>query len=306
MRVTCAAGKGVQLRGTVKLPALFVNADAGARRNRARHFGALGTELGCLVASAGFSSWLMPRSDLIRGSALVVPGLLFGAFAARVVREAANYESRWFGCRAIAESTRGLSWRYMMCSDPFRAADPASLAADQRFALELQAMSERLSHALEAVPILELGASEITEAMREVRALDVRERAALYHRERVLQQQTWYERGAALYRSARAAWAWLSLFGDLGAASLAILAVRSGGASWGAATLLAAIAASAIAWSQAHRHSQTSQSYRLVAQALAFMAARRASVVDDATLESYVSEVESLISREHSVWLARQ
>jgi hypothetical protein len=304
MSAACANKKVVRSCGSMNFPALFANADAGARRNRARHFGALGVELGCLVASTGLSNWLVPGSDLTHGAALIVPGLLFAAFAARVVREAATYESKWFGCRAIAESTRSLSWRYMMRSSPFER--PDSAANDERFALELSGVSERLPHALEAVPILRLGASEITETMREVRALDVSRRAHLYHRERVLQQQTWYERGAARYKSARAVWTWLSLLSDVGAAALAILAVRSNSTSWGAAIVLAAVAASAIAWSQAHRHSQTSQSYRLVAQALAFMAARQASVVDERTSDTYVSEVEGLISREHNVWLARQ
>jgi hypothetical protein len=69
---------------------------------------------------------------------------------------------------------------------------------------------------------------------------------------------------------------------------------------------VAAIGAASIAWFQTKRFSDLGTSYAIAATDLQLIKDSHASINDEVELAQLVSEVETAVSREHSMWLARR
>jgi Flp pilus assembly protein TadB len=121
------------------------------------------------------------------GAVTVAAMLASGAVMTFWLRKS-RYERRWYSSRAVAESVKTLSWRYMMRAAPFEGGSPEADA-------EAATLFEKFDHDIadqEAAPAPE--PHEITAKMREVRHRAAAERADMYMKERIEDQRTWYAR----------------------------------------------------------------------------------------------------------------
>src|SRR5690606_30038166 len=133
--------------------------------------------LALLVISAalGGLAELVPDSAKLPGIVLAALTMLC-AMAANFINWRRHDDDDWFQGRAVAESVKTLTWRYMMRAEPFT----AESESDREFSRRLNAIlgeSRQLRQDLAAMPP---EARQITGRMREVRRLGARKRLDVY------------------------------------------------------------------------------------------------------------------------------
>jgi hypothetical protein len=283
------------------LPALFQAADRASVRAQSSHFNVLKWEMYLLIIGALLGSLGGTRLGdwSLYGSVLT---LFLGLCIALISRQR-RYEQQWFNCRAIAETVKSLSWRYVTRAPPL--AQPSLKEADSSFAKALADVlrdwRDRVSLAAEGS-----GLPQRTAKMRDLRASPFEARREAYRVGRLAHQQRWYGRRAQEHDRSESRWFALASVAQVGAVAIAVLVlalpkkliVRP-------IAVAATVASAAFAWSKAKRFRELSSAYSLAAQELSIAEGEAEHVSSDENLAKLVQEVEERISREHTTWRAR-
>jgi SMODS and SLOG-associating 2TM effector domain 3/SMODS and SLOG-associating 2TM effector domain 1 len=291
-----------EVAAAVQLPSVYLAADHFARSQQRLSLRLRRIQLLTLVAAAGLGAVGVRTGGvewgpLLAGLAFVVAGLLEATILT------VQPERGWYGGRAVAESVKTLAWRYAVAGEPFT---QSGNNADEADTLLLQRVTQILDEFRETGVLPVVGPTkEITGWMRALRARPLTDRKESYQRDRVEDQRTWYA-DRARWNRRRSVW-W----------SVAMLAIQSlglGGAllkgtgliDFDALGILAAAAASVLAWLQIKQHATLAQSYSHAAHELSMIEALIGSVHSEAEWGRFVNDAENAISREHTAWRARR
>jgi hypothetical protein len=267
-------------------PALFHAADAGSIRARRLHLTLVVSELGSIVIGAG-----LVALNFTAASAIFILISLGSTILSRILKR----DAVWYGCRAIAESVKTLSWRYVTGAEPYPLHDES---ADQKFIADLAAIrSKRKELAAEFEPST---GPQITDEMRRIRDLSLRERKDIYRKQRLDEEHRWYSRKAKMNRNTRDGWFTAIVI----AQAVAIAAVVEGGLK--IIGFIATGIGAGLAWMQAQRYADLSQSYSVAAHDISDLLALIQSIRTTEEFSVFISDAENAISREHTLWIARR
>ncbi|GHH55274.1 uncharacterized membrane protein YoaK (UPF0700 family) [Streptomyces umbrinus] len=212
-------------------------------------------------------------------------------------------EDRWYHGRALAESVKTLTWRYMTAAAPF----PSSLHPNEARGILYTRVQDLVAASTQYLPGLTVGTTQLTTQMEQIRQQEAEDRKDLYLSLRVRDQEEWYNRKAKFNDRNSRKWRFsLILFEISGAvASIAILLDLTGIDIGGA---IAAAVAAAGAWLEVKQYDNLSSAYALTATELSFvrLAGENVSATDEDSWSKYVVSAEQAISREHTMWLARR
>jgi hypothetical protein len=286
------------------LPALFHAADRSSLAAQRRYLGVLGANLAAMIGGGVVGAWSGSSPDVMATLNLVVAAaLVFGLILTAFLLQT-KPDQQWYGARAIAESVKSIAWRYMAGADPY----PRALPDRQADELVLRQIGDILRAPSPGGAALGDGAAgdEITPRMREVRSQELSARTAIYLRDRLQTQRSWYEGKAR--SNARAATGWLLAVAGaqfLGAAA-SVAMIRWPQFPFDVGSVLASLAAAAMAWLEARRCQELAAAYGLAAHELGLAEARARHVTGEAELAAFVADAESAISRAHTMWSARR
>ncbi|MGP3927548.1 DUF4231 domain-containing protein [Streptomyces sp. 8N616] len=281
-------------------PALHRAADANSLSGQRRYLRTTRLQLGSLVAAAlfGLFAWRAGNTDVAAVLAAV-------AFASALVSEVYLLKERpdrqWYTGRAVAESTKTLTWRYLVGGSPLgkEAADRGRVDA---LLLERFAQIEADVQPLWLIP--DRGTPEqITAAMRRLRELPLDQRRALYLEHRINSQRDWYRHKARW--NARAATRWSVTLAVLELVGMAAGIARAAGlVEVDLLGLAAALAAAGAAWVQTKQHQNLATAYAVTGHELSAIVARMPEEPTEEAWASFVADAEEAISREHTLWRA--
>jgi hypothetical protein len=172
-------------------PALFRSADRESLRAQRSYLRSLRVRLGALlVAAFGGALTLTTAAGFQIGG-----GLAFLAFACALGAElflaTTSPLATWYEGRAAAESAKTLAWRYMVRGEPFEVDEPD---VDKQFLAQTHSLLQDLQSL--SLGTGEPDAHQITDRMRQIRALDFEERRQIYLVDRIADQQRWYSEKA--------------------------------------------------------------------------------------------------------------
>ncbi|GGZ41622.1 membrane protein [Streptomyces inusitatus] len=290
------------------LPALFHHTDSIAVARQRESVGS--TRISLLLLVVGAAAAALPSSLTVGGS-IQLPGALGALAYAGVLllgyrASKRGAKSQWQLNRSAAEFIKSLCWRYSVHGTPFdaRSGDPDT------------AFAERLGDGLGELAkvgwrdprhtLPELAAAElITPAMRRLRAEPYPARRETFVRDRLIEQRNWYHRSAENSRRATLLWSLSIGLLTLGALFVSLLRAFSLTGSAGAAGVLSAAAAAALAWSEIRRHQPLIAAHSLVEEDLAAMHTAMETTVTEAQWPSAVYETERIVSPQHTDWLVR-
>lgn len=283
-------------------PAMFQAANAASIAGQRSYLRLARLELMLLLIGAALGS----IAAFNAGLASALPGLAAVSFLAaatlKVVARDRRYDKQWFDGRAVAETVKSTSWRYIMRVPPFEDDATADLALTSRLKAALGARPD-LHSALAASPG---GARQISPEMRAARGEPLPERRERYRSSRLLDQMDWYRAKSQFHRERATRFFWLSLITELGALAVAGVGLFVPDlARFNLLGLLAAIATAATAISHLNRHDELSKSYGLAFQELSLIDGLAERVEGEANLKKVVEDAESAISREHTMWIAK-
>lgn len=277
-------------------PGLYQSADKASLDSQNEYYLCLSFYLGLLVIAAAVS-FFVPINTY---GALLSALLFLVTLGILIYLKTNKPDDIWYNGRAVAESVKTLSWKWMMRAEPFDEED----SSDSDFIADLKKVLKQ-NQSLSSVLNSTEGAKEpITEVMRSVRSQSFDDRKALYKNQRIDDQADWYTKKAIFNRKRASSWFWLSVL--LHSAAIIILVYRVYDSSVSLPVEVIATAASAVlTWIQAKKYNELSSSYSLAAHEIGFIKSEWQSVTED-DFSDFVINTENAFSREHTQWIARK
>jgi hypothetical protein len=280
-------------------PALYQAANATAQSSQNAHFKTIRAAVTVGVVGAILSLYgIESRVAAIFAAIVLLLGLGFSALM--VLR---NFEATWYRARAVAESVKTISWRFIMCAEPFESTNKRSAATFGERLKSILLEHKHLAH--EFAGIADSG-DQITRRMQAIRSLPLNERMAYYRARRIEEQRSWYGQKATLNKAAGRVWFWVMIGFQSVAIVCAILRVQNPSWKYLPTEVCLVAAAGALTWIQGRRFRELAAAYSLTAQEIGIAATDLDDVSNEVKFAQFVAEAESAFSREHIQWIARK
>lgn len=285
----------------MKYPALYESANIGSSNSQISFLNLVRAEITLLIILSIYSAlkkdFNWPNSLQVIILVILVILLLVKFFQ--------KYDQKWYQCRALAESVKTASWRYVMRAHPFD--DDGHLKVPQanfrKFLNSILSANNSLGNVLSSKKITN---EQLPDGMNKIRDLNIGGRLDFYIKHRVDEQRAWYASKAEQNQIAVKVVACIAF----GVYVLAIFSVLSGDVNMPilafASDPLLVIATSLIGWMQLKKYSELSASYALTANEIGILKTKIHEVHSEAELSEFVNEAETAFSREHTQWAARK
>lgn len=279
-------------------PALYRSADNLSLRSQQHFFRALKTHLTMLVIAAVLSILSLPHWS-IAAAQLVV---LLGALACSIYMFTVRPIRFWYAGRAVAESIKTITWRYVCRAEPFNSDD--TLARND-FSQTLKQIVEQNREVCQSLTEY-LDGEQFTPVMENMRSKPLEERRTIYANFRIKDQLTWYAKKAADNRKMAHYFFCALIIVNSIAVICALLRMIFVNQPFWPTDVFVALAASFLSWMQAKRYSELSSSYALAAHEISLI--KECSLLPDTSdkFSKFVGDAENAFSREHTQWVARK
>lgn len=281
-----------------QLPGLYRSAETLSLSYQKYFFLALFAHLTTLVLAAGFSVANSPAWQ----SALAQALLLLAALGCSIYLAACRPDKYWYAARAIAESIKTMTWRYVSVAEPF---DKDEHLARAEFRNKLKALVEQ-NRDVAAKLIEHLQDAPISTEMDRMRAASLAERRQRYLDKRITDQLGWYAKKARFNANASKIFFALLISANVIAVVLALMRIKFHAEPIWPTDVFIAIAACLLTWMQAKRFSELSTSYALAAHEINFIRGKAGEANSPKDFSLFVADAENAFSREHTQWVARQ
>jgi hypothetical protein len=279
-------------------PALYRSADELSLESQRHFFNALRLHLALLICAAILSMVNLPHWSV---AALQLLALL-GALSCSVYLFSKRPDRYWYAGRAVAESIKTITWRYVTRAEPFQSDDALARSYFQQRLKAIVAQNKDVAQALTA----HLDEPQITQVMTQMREAPLEQRKLTYASSRIKDQLTWYAKKARSNRNTSNAFFWALITTNGLAVLCAILRIQFVNVSAWPTDTLVALAASLLSWMQAKRFSELAASYALAAHEIGLIREQAMLPSTDVELSQFVGDAENAFSREHTQWVARQ
>lgn len=213
-------------------------------------------------------------------------------------------EKSWYEGRAIAESVKTLTWKFITGTKPF-GIDLNQENSENLFNENLKKIIGQKKDFFVLIGKKYPDEKMISEEMLNIRFMDFEARKTIYLTARVQDQINWYSNNAS--RNAKfktTAFIFMITFQFLGIGFF-ILELNYE-TTLSLTSLAITLTSIFLAWLQLKRYQELSESYAITAMELKFIKDKSKFVTDNDQLAKYVDDTENAISREHTLWLARR
>lgn len=279
-------------------PGLYQSSDTLSGDAQKYFFSALFGNLLLLVLAAVASVINYPHWI----AAVIQVMLLLGALASSVLLAWKRPERSWYSGRAVAESIKTMTWRYVSRAEPFDKDDDESRLLMIGRLKDVVQQNPGVSNQL----ISHASAPQVTDTMTRLRSEDFLQRRDTYINYRINDQLDWYNRKAK-FNSTAARWFFVGL---ISANGIAVLCAASKIANlefqYFPTDVFIAVAASILTWMQAKRFTELSASYTLTANEITLIREEAFGLTTEEELSKFVGDAENAFSREHTQWEARK
>lgn len=283
-----------------KYPTIFEKADSKSLSAQKNFINLNKGILGLLVISTFLSSiktdekWIAVISSFLLVISLILTILIMFF----------KPEKTWYDGRAIAESAKSLTWKFITGTKPF-SFKLKSIDAEEKLIKNLKQIIGQKKEFFQLIGEEFGEGDQITQSMVDLRKLNLKDKIELYSSKRLEVQRKWYYNKSKENRKNKN----LS-FGAI--ITFQVLAIVSlvldyfGLIDFMTTPLMACLASSFIAWLQLKRFQELTESYGITATELNLIKSKVRHIKDESDFENFVDDAETAISREHTLWLARR
>lgn len=288
-------------------PCMFQKSDTASIQQQKYYLAGAKTEMFFIVITAIASGFYIYTQDNINKLFSIITMIsIFLAFIVRICELIMKWERKWFDTRAIAESVKTTTWRYVTAIKPYSENVEEKLI-DEIFVNELNEIFKARPNAHAAMALCDSSdGQQITDRMREIRKMAIKDRLSLYLKQRVKDQKEWYKNKAKFNESKENFWFFSIMICELLTILLAAFMVFKPFGIFNPIGLMTTLAAIFCAWAQIKKHRELSQSYSLAEQELTSIESLGLHVNDQQSLDEFVINTENAISREHTMWCAKR
>lgn len=242
-----------------------------------------------------------PKSSWTAGAALV---LFLASLAVYVYRSQQGWHDKWYRARALAESIKTATWRYVMRAEPF--ADTSDSKNAQAFRHLLSELLRQNAVLANDLSVTGRDLDQITSGMRERLSRSFGEAKDGYLRERIRDQLSWYQSKAQFNRrAAKRTLRWIIAAYSV-AIILLVFAVMNPEVRFLPIETFAVLASGIVGWSELRRFNELASTYSLTSHEVSIIESRATDISNPSELARFVSDAENAFSREHTQWAARR
>ncbi|WP_350287587.1 DUF4231 domain-containing protein [uncultured Croceitalea sp.] len=284
----------------LEYPNIFSKADLKSIKSQ-KTFIKLNRAILVLLIISTITSSILIEEDVITfiASVLLVFSLIF-----TILIMVFKPEKSWYDGRAIAESTKSLTWKFITKTKPF-GYQLKNNEAEEKLIENLKQIIGQKRDFFKLIGEEFSEGEQITLSMRELRNLSLDERIKNYSQNRLEVQKKWYfNKSKENRRNKNLSFATLITFQIFAIGSLALDYLNI--LQFTLTPLMACLASSVIAWQQLKRYQELTESYGITATELNLIKSKVKHIEDESSFERFVDDAETAISREHTLWLARR
>lgn len=253
------------------------------------------------MSAAGASLWFDYHNAIIFSYIIII----LASTACLLYMANSKPEKEWYGCRALSESIKTSTWRYMMRAEPFENASTIKIVNKKfsDFLLKILASNEHMRQSISKRP---KGGRQITEEMNNIRGLSFEERKGIYLNKRIIEQREWYLTKVKANRKQFRRWVSICVLLQGFAIIIAITRLQypDGLDVWPTEPMLV-MASAVIGWIQIKKFNELASAYSLTAHEIGIIQERIDHITEE-EFSDFVNEAELAFSREHTQWVARQ
>jgi hypothetical protein len=279
-------------------PALYGAANQLSLDAQNHFFKVLFINLCALVCAAALSVFNLPYVGIAYAQVFV----LLISLGCTVYLGAIRPEKLWYGGRALAESVKTITWRYMMRAEPYNMPDSDARSLFIDVLRRLVDSNKEVSK-----QTIDVGTGiQISDFMTSIRDAPFVARKEYYKDKRISDQMEWYQ-GKASINNRRARQYFIGLcVVNIIAIVFAIVKISCPSAQFWPTDIFVALAASVMAWTQAKRFRELSASYALTAHEISLIREQLFHIFSEAKFSDFIGDAENAFSREHTQWIARR
>ncbi len=213
-------------------------------------------------------------------------------------------EKSWYEGRAIAESVKTLTWKFITNTKPFKISLQQE-KAEQIFNENLKKIIGQRRDFYILIGQNYPDGNMISDEMISIRNCSFEERKKKYVEDRIQDQNNLYSyktKQNALNKN-------ISLGLIIGFQIVAIFVFifeKNLFINYSFTSILITMTSVFMTWLQLKRFQELTDAYGITATELKFIKEKSKFILDDNQLEKYVDDTETAISREHTLWLARR
>lgn len=206
----------------------------------------------------------------------------------------------WYSTRALAESIKTISWKYVSRAEPFNVSTVES-------SVKFRSMVSEILRANDEAKALRFESAHtdlITESMVQIRESNLDSRKGIYLTDRVDDQLKWYKRKSSWNDLRSKGWYTGLIFISLIVLSISFAKLRYNfevSVDW-----MFSIPIAVLGWIQLKRFQELASSYSLTAHEIVFAKNELAQVNREDQFSDFVGNTENAFSREHTQWFARK
>lgn len=284
------------------LPGLFQSADAASVKEQKKFFNGIFWYLTLLIVAALFAFFAddYPNPIFKIVSTVLFLLTLFIMIWLRVSRP----DDIWYNGRAVAESVKTRTWRWMMRAEPYLDCENIEIVR-KHFVNDLKTILKQNESLIGKLGITASVEDPISEKMITIRKLSLTDRFEFYRQARITNQALWYTKKSKFNKDRAERWFWTTVSLH-GIAILFLLYNIYDPKAKLPIEVIAVAASSVLTWLQSRKHNELSSSYSLTAHEIVLIKSETNRIETEEDLSEYIMNCENAFSREHTQWFARK
>jgi len=287
-------------------PCLFQSSDSASLREQRSYINLCRIDFFLIVLAAFFSGFsLNPSFKIMKWCAILALISLILSIFLKLIIKIGKWDKKWFDTRAVAESVKTVTWRYIMGVEPYENSISAEVL-DRKFVNKLDEILKSASKAFGSLAKNIGSRQQISNRMREIRQMNIEDRKTIYLKQRIKDQKDWYSKKAKYNSDKETMWFWVTIIVELLAILTSIYIFNTLNNTFNPIGIFTTLIVVFTAWNQTKKHGDLSQSYAIAAQELISIESLAVYIKNEEKLSDYVRDTENAISREHTMWCAKR
>ncbi len=281
-------------------PALYDSANNASLTSQKYYLLGMKWYIGLSIATAFLSIYI--KESTLAG---ILASIMFFAILFLTIFQAVKrYDRTWYNGRAVAESVKTRTWRFITRAEPYIDNKSVNNVRDEfcNNLMDILDQNRELGSFLSHESVTK---DTITKSMLEIRKFSLTDRLNYYISNRIKEQKNWYQKKASYNKELAKNWFICLIITN--SIIIILLLIEVGYGFYNLPTpALIVVGSSIVSWTQIKKYQDLATSYGLTAHEIGIIKDQSFKVQGEKELSDFVKDAENAFSREHTQWVARK
>lgn len=291
-------------------PSYFIAGDKASLKAQKSYLLLFRTDLILMCTASAITMYAFEYSDVKKIIFYFVFFIILSALIISLILKINKYEDIWYRGRALAESCKTLTWRYVTCSEYFEKI-LASAEARSRFISRIKEINNQFKDIEKSLNSDDINKSIITPKMNNIRESSLENRENIYLKERVEDQLDWYSSKSKINEKKYSKWFWIVIILQVITLISIGYLIENPDSKFNLISTFTTLSASGFSWLQVKNYQENKEAYTTATSELNLIKAdyqilQESNLDRESEFAKFVLDAENAMSREHTMWLAQK